>query len=360
MGEQRRGRLTSTPERQNIIRLIQTANSAGARLEKACIEACISLRTYRRWFCAGKLCDDMRPRVLRPAPMNKLRSEERQQILEICNQPEFSNLPPSQIVPTLLDRGKYIASESTFYRILKENNQLCNRGRSQKKKAHRKPKGYTALGPNQIWSWDVTYLPSRVKGRFYYLYMFEDIFSRKIVGYEVHERECGELASKLIQRCVLKEKCFRKPLVLHSDNGAPMKSFTMKAKLEELGIIPSFNRPRVSNDNPYSESLFRTLKYCPQWPSSGFCEISDARNWVQKFVNWYNYKHKHSKIKFVTPAERHAGNDALILRKRKQVLEEAKAKTPERWGGNTRDCEPIGAVSLNPEKSLASDLSKAA
>lgn len=302
----------------------------------------------------------MRPTAFRPKPANKLSDEERQQILEVCNQPEFSSLPPSQIVPTLLDEGRYIASESTFYRVLKAHNQLFHRGRSQNKKTHCKPRGYTATGPNQVWSWDVTYLPSRVKGQFYYLYMFEDIFSRKIVGYEVHERECGKLASALVQRCVLQEKCFQEPLVLHSDNGAPMKSLTMKAKLEELGITSSFNRPRVSNDNPFSESLFRTLKYCPLWPSSGFSNLNDARNWVQSFVNWYNFKHKHSKIKFVTPADRHAGKDVVILQSRKLILQDAKARTPERWGKNIRDCNPVGAVSLNPETLSPESLLKAA
>ncbi len=170
----------------------------------------------------------------------------------------------------------------------------------------------------------------------------------------------GELASALIQRCVLQEKCFQEPLVLHSDNGAPMKSLTMKAKLEELGITSSFNRPRVSNDNPFSESLFRTLKYCPLWPSSGFSNLNEARNWVQSFVNWYNFKHKHSKIRFVTPADRHAGKDAVILQNRRQILQDAKAKNPERWGKNIRNCNPVGAVSLNPETLSQESLLKAA
>ena len=189
-----------------------------------------------------------------------------------------------------------------------------------------------------------------VKGLFYYLYLFEDIFSRKIVGYEVYEQECGERAAELVQRCMLREQCLHKPLVLHSDNGAPMKAQTMKAKLEELGVLSSYSRPRVSNDNPYSEALFRTLKYRPEWPSSGFVSLSDARDWVQSFSHWYNNKHRHSKINFVTPAQRHAGQDRELLLKRKAVLEAAKKANPNRWSKDVRNCEPVGAVTLNPDK----------
>ena len=196
----------------------------------------------------------------------------------------------------------------------------------------------------------VTYLASVIKGQYFYLYMFEDIFSRKIVGYEVHEDECGTKAAQLMQRNVLKEQCFGVKLVLHSDNGAPMKSLMLKAKMEELGIQPSYSRPRVSNDNPYSESTFKTLKYRPNWPPSGFKTIEEAREWVHKFVDWYNNKHKHSKINFVTPAQRHEGNDGEILSKRKAVLMAAKERNPIRWSNDIRNCEPAGSVMLNPDK----------
>tara|TARA_Y100000588_G_C14189624_1_gene897428 strand:+ start:782 stop:1630 length:849 start_codon:yes stop_codon:yes gene_type:complete len=270
-------------------------------------------------------------------------------ILDVCNQPEYASLPPTQIVPALLDKGIYLGSESSFYRVLKAHGQQHHRGRSKVPEKSNRPTTYTAYGPNQVWSWDITYLPSTVKGQFYYLYAFEDIFSRKLVGYEVHEKECGQLAAQLTQRCLLREQCFSKPLVLHSDNGAPMKSLTMKAKLEELGIVRSLSRPRVSNDNPFSESTFRTLKYCPQWPSNGFSSLDDARAWVNRFINWYNNEHKHSKINFVTPAQRHAGKDAEILAKRRQVIEQARARNPLRWSGEIRNCDPAGPVSLNPE-----------
>jgi len=270
--------------------------------------------------------------------------------LEVCNRPEYASLPPLQIVPFLLDKGEYLASESGFYRILKAHGQLNHRGRSQGVQGKSKPTSYTTIGPNQVWIWDITYLASIIRGQFFYLYLFEDIYSRKILGYEVHDSECGAKAAELMQRNIMKEQCFNQELVLHSDNGALMKSQTMKAKLEELGVQSSYSRPRVSNDNPYSESTFRTLKYCPNWPSSGFKSISDARDWVQKFVAWYNNEHKHRKINFVTPEQRHTGIDAEILAKRKCVLEAAKMAKPNRWSKGVRNCEPAGPVMLNPDK----------
>ncbi len=264
----------------------------------ACDAAGLSKRTYRRWYKAGNIQTDKRATAVRPAPANKLTEHERQQILEVCNEARFASLPPSQIVPTLLDEGVYIASESSYYRVLKANEQSHHRGRTRQVMARSKPKAYTAKSPNEIGSWDITYCPSIVKGQFYYLYMFEDIYSRKIVGYEVYDRECGELAAQLMQRNVLREQCFNQPLVLHSDNSAPMKCLTMKAKLEELGVRASVSRPRVSNDNPYSESLFRRLKYHPKWPTKGFKSLTESREWVENFVSWYNNEHKHSKLNF--------------------------------------------------------------
>jgi transposase InsO family protein len=296
---------------------------------------------------------------LHPEPANKLTNEEKKTILAICNEPEYANLPPSQIVPILLDKGVYYASESSFYRLLRAKGQLNHRGRALAPKKSTKPTTHVATGANQVWSWDITYLASPVKGMYYYLYLFIDIYSRKIIGYEVHEKECGMLASELIQRCMLTEQCFGQPLVLHSDNGAPMKARTMKAKLEELGILSSYSRPRVSDDNPFSEALFRTLKYDGSWPSSGFSSLSDAREWVQRFVDWYNNKHKHSQLNFVSPTERHSGLDTNILEKRRLVLETAKEGNPNRWSGNVRNCEPVGEVFLNPDQPENIDLNMA-
>ncbi len=329
---------------------INEAVTTGARKRPACEEVGISLRTYQRWTQQGQVGEDQRPLAQRPKPANKLSAQERTQILEICNQDEYASLPPSQIVPRLADQGEYLASESSFYRILKEADQLHHRGRSKARQKRRPPTTHVAGMPNEVWSWDISYLPSWVRGRFFYLYLIVDIFSRKIVGWEVHEREGGEEAAALIQRTVLAERCFRKPLVLHSDNGSPMKSQTMQVKLYDLGIVASHSRPRVSNDNPYSESLFRTLKYCPQWPSNGFETLETARDWMDKFVHWYNDEHRHSQIRFVTPGQRHRGEDKAILSKRQEVYAQAKESNPSRWSGQTRNWTPVDQVALNPER----------
>ncbi len=343
--------MTSYPERQNLVTWIGEALEVGARKKPACEEAGISLRTYQRWTQGGEVGEDRRPEAQRPEPANKLSEGEREEILAVCNQAEYEDLPPSQIVPRLADKGVYLASESSFYRILKAADQLHHRGRAKEGRKHPTPTTHVAKAANEVWSWDISYLPTWVRGQFFYLYLIVDIFSRKIVGWEVHDREGGEEAAALIQRTVMAERCFRKPLVLHADNGSPMKSQTMQVKLYDLGIVPSHSRPRVSNDNPYSESLFRTLKYCPQWPSQGFESMEAARKWVRQFVGWYNEEHRHSRIRFVTPAQRHRGEDREILAERDRVYARAKEGNPARWSGQTRNWEPMGPVALNPERS---------
>ncbi|PML75631.1 integrase [Vibrio sp. 10N.261.51.A7] len=336
-----------------MVTLILEAKQCGCRLEPACHEVQIDLRTYRRWYQQGEVQADKRPICLRPEPANKLSQEERDAIIEVCNRSEFASLPPTQIVPTLLDRGEYIASESSYYRVLSTQGQLHKRGRQRSRQKQAKPTSYTATDSNQVYTWDITYLPSKVRGQHYYLYVIEDIYSRKIVGYEVYEHECGELASQLLQRTLMREQCFNQALVLHSDNGAPMKSLTFKEKMEELGITSSYSRPRVSDDNPYVESLFRTVKYMPSWPTKGFETIDSSRSWVEAFVRWYNTEHKHSKLNYVTPSERHNGKDKEILKRRVEVLLAAKQRKPERWSGDIRNCAPVGDVHLNPEREAA-------
>lgn len=348
-------------ERNQLVLLIQKAIQQGARTALACQEAEIDLRTYRRWFSKSQgVTGDKRPDTQRPVPSNKLTEIERKEIIAVCNQKEYANIPPSQIVPRLADEGVYLASESTFYRVLKACEQLQYRGKAKAPERRKLPTTHIATGPKQLWSWDITYLPSTVKGQYFYLYLFVDIFSRKIVGHEVYEKESGEYASNLLQRVVFKEQCFHIPIVLHSDNGAPMKSLTLKAKMEELGVFASYSRPRVSNDNPYSEALFRTLKYCPKWPSEGFKSIEDARAWVDSFVEWYNTIHRHSQIGFVTPQQKHQGQDIELMEKRKSVYEAAKQRNPKRWSGNTRNWEAVDVVTLNPEKKEVIDALKVA
>jgi len=341
--------MTTLPERQQYVEWINEAVNTGARKTQACRIAGLSMRTLQRWNEGNEVTEDRRPTASRPEPKNKLTPWERKKILATCNQKEYSHLPPSQIVPILADQGVYLASESSFYRVLAEADQLKHRGRDKKKGTYTKPTSYTARKANEVWSWDITYLPGSIKGEHYYLYMIEDIYSRKIVGWEAHTSETGEQAAELLQKSVWSEKCIGQPLVLHSDNGSPMKSFTMQAKMYDLGITGSRSRPRVSNDNPYSESLFRTLKYRSDWPKAGFIDLDAAREWVSEFVRWYNNDHRHSGIKFVTPQQRHTGLDIKVLEKRDMVYAAARNLNPLRWASNIRNWSPVGNVELNPE-----------
>lgn len=194
-------------------------------------------------------------------PQNRFSDPERQRILSVLNSQEYGHLPPSQIVPRLADKGQYIGSESTMYRLLRQAGKLAHRGRQRLSQPLRKPRALSARAPNEIYSWDITYLPAAVKGQFHYLYLCLDLFSRKTVGWRVYDTEESERASDLMRDICLREDINPGQVVLHSDNGGPMKGATMLATLRELGVAPSFSRPAVSDDNPYSESLFRTLKY---------------------------------------------------------------------------------------------------
>lgn len=343
--------MTSAPDRQDIVALITEAVDAGVREGVACAELGLHPRTYQRWQGAdGEVMQDLRPLAKRPSPANRLSEDERDQIVATCNAAEFASLPPSQIVPRLADRGTYIASESSFYRVLRQRGQNHRRGRARAASRSKPPATFEAKGPRQVWSWDITWLPGPVLGLFYYLYLIEDIFSRKIVGWEVHVREGAELAALLLERAVWAEGCLTSPLALHADNGSAMKGATMKTTMERLGVIPSFSRPRVSNDNPFSEALFRTCKYVPSWPARGFATIEEARAWVHAFVRWYNTEHRHSAIRFVTPDARHRGEDRTLLRTRHELYQAARARNPARWSGNTRNWDPVGSVWLNPER----------
>jgi len=301
------------------------------------------MKTLERW----KKCSEDKRRGPRTVPANKLSEEEREEIIKIATSEEFKDDSPCQIVPALADRGKYVASESTFYRILREEKMLEHRGKSKERNYNNKPAPLVATGPNQVYSWDITYLKAAITGTFFYLYMFMDIFSRKIVGFTVHETESMDFSSRLLSEICKAENISREQLVLHSDNGSPMKGATMLATMKHLGVVPSFSRPKVSDDNPYSESLFKTLKYCPEYPSKPFSSIEAAREWVEQFVDWYNNKHLHSGIKFVTPEDRHRGKDSEILKRRKVVYETAKLSNPNRWSGKTRNWDRVECVYLN-------------
>lgn len=341
--------MISASDRGEAIKLIDEAVGAGCRQAAACHELGLQQRTLQRWRCKP---EDGRPGALRPAPANKLSAQERQAVLAAANRADCASLTPHQIVPKLADEGLYIACESTFYRVLKAAGQSGWRGRA--KAPQRRPlTTHRARGPNEVWCWDITWLPTTVKGQFFYWYMLQDIYSRKLVANEVHRGECSDNAAVLLERACLRERTAGKSVVLHSDNGSTMKGSTLLSAMRSLGVWPSYSRPRVSNDNAYAEALFRTAKYCPLWPGRPFDSIEQARAWVVQFVSWYNDEHRHSALRYVTPGQRHRLQDRELLRQRAQLYADARRQQPQRWQGATRNWTPIGHVYLNREREPA-------
>lgn len=350
--------MISLSDRELAVSLITEAIQNGARQSKACLELSISERTYRRWKNPLTPMADQRPLAKRPEPANKLSPEERLEVCHIVTSDAYKSLSPSQIVPRLADEeGRYLASESTFYRILREEKMQNHRGRALK--PHNRPiSTHKASGPNQIWMWDITWLPSGVKGFYFYLYLILDLYSRKIVGWEIWPEESAENASILVKKAVLSEGCSNKkqPLVLHSDNGSPMKGASLLETLYKLGVVSSKSRPRVSNDNAYAEAIFRTVKYRPDYPYKGFSSIDKAREWILDFARYYNYDHRHSGLNHLTPVQRHSGISKQVFAKRIAIYQAAKDKNPNRWSRDIRDWTLPDHVWLNPERSDATTL----
>jgi len=327
--------------------MVREAQASGARRQASCALLEVSLRTVERWEKEPEKGDQRR------GPANgcghALSEDEKQAIVKVSSLPQYRDLSPWQMVARLADAGQYLGSESSFYRVLKQNDLLSHRHNS-KPRVHHRPKDLVARNPNQVWSWDITYLNSPIRGGYYYLYLVEDIFSRMIVGWTIEEVESANHAGRLIDRICQEQGIAKGQLTLHSDNGGPMTGATTVATLERLGVLPSLSRPAVSDDNPYSESLFKTLKYRPSYPDRAFSGIDEARAWVSRFVQWYNTEHLHSAIRFVTPGSRHLGLDPAILARRSVVYEKAKRRNPRRWSGKTRNWSPITEVFLNPKK----------
>lgn len=341
--------MSTLAQRLSIAHLIVEAVLGGARLARACAVLGFSERTFQRWQLGAE--DSPDGRTLRhEAPAHKLSVLERATLLAVANSAEFGHLPPSQIVPRLADQQRYIASESTFYRVLRAENQLAHRRPERVAHKRSKPRAACATQPNQLFTWDITYLPTTVHGLYFYLYLFLDVFSRKIVAWQIYAEESSTNASEVMRDLCRRERIAHGQLVLHSDNGSSMKGATMLATLQALGVMASLSRPAVSNDNPYSESLFKTLKYRAAYPLNPFVDIAASRAWATTLVQWYNHEHRHSAIRFVTPAQRHAGLDQAILAQRSALYEIARAKNPLRWKRSTRDWQRIDIVHLNPDQ----------
>jgi putative transposase len=343
-------------DRQALAQDIDTAHAAGARLQPASEIAGIDVRTLQRWKAQeGLTAGDGRPRAVHSTPSHALSPAERAALLAAANEARFASVPPARIVPMLADEGVYLGSESSMGRVLREHGQNARRGRAKAPKAARPPTTHIATAPGQVWCWDMTYLPANVMGRWFHLYLILDLYSRKIVGAEVHDSDDSDHAVHLVRRTALAESIatMKSKPVLHGDNGSTLKATTVLAMLQWLGVKPSYSRPRVSDDNAYAESLFRTAKYRPEFPSKGFASVDEARAWAAEFVRWYNVDHRHSGIRYVSPQQRHAGDDQAILAARHALYAKAKQRNPARWSGNTRDWSHIGVVTLNPERDSA-------
>jgi putative transposase len=329
-----------------ILAMIDEAVAGGVSLCKACRTIGIVPTTLARWRASPNADDARRGPTTKPA--NALTEDEESVVIELMNAPEHSSMSPDTLVPYLATLGIYVASQATFYRIARRLKLLGRRGRARPR-THRRPREHLATRPNQVWAWDITFLPTVVRGRFFKLYVVLDVWSRLIVGAEVHEVEDDAIAAQLIERCCREQGVRRDELVLHSDNGGAMKGNTMLAKLEQLGVMPSFSRPHVSDDNAFAEAVMRTVKYHPSYPDRPFADLDATRAWVAAFVAWYNDEHLHSGIAFVTPAQRHGGLDVAILAHRHDVYERARTRRPERWTRHTRRWEQPKTVFLNRE-----------
>jgi transposase InsO family protein len=345
--------LTSPDDRRKALQILDEGIADGARAVELARLLGVGLTTLQRWRRQFKRDGggiDGRKGSHRDV-CHRLSAEERQRILLTCNEPEFAALPPGQIVPILADRGLFIGSERSFYRVLHAHGQVHRRSRAKPPQEHRPVPRLRADGPNQVWSWDITYLPTSVKGIWLYLYLVVDVWSRKVVAWDVAEREDPVIAADLVSRACLRERISKgrqQPLTLHADNGNAMRAATLEVRLEELGVLRSFSRPRVSNDNPYSESLFRTAKYRPDYPSKPFTSKDHACQWVASFAHWYNHQHRHSGIKFVTPQQRHCGQAVEICQNRARVYEQARQLHPRRWSRSTRCWHQPEVVWINP------------
>jgi transposase InsO family protein len=330
-----------------ILAALHEAQIAGARLHAACQVIGVSARTIQRWerYPEG---DDRRCGP-RHRSGNALSAGEETHVLALLTSPQYGHLSPKQLVPRLADEGRYLASESTMYRLKRRVGLRAQRPSMRRTEVTRASTIHRAVRSNQVWSWDITYLPTVIRGRFLRLYLVMDVWSRRIVGWEIHDGESAERAAALIHRICADSGVDPIGLVLHSDNGNPMRGNTMIATLRWLGIVPSFSRPHVCNDNPYSEALFRTLKHMPVYPRLPFASSDAARRWVARFVSWYNTEHRHSAIRYVTPDQRHSGADVAILARRRLLYEHARRQTPGRWSGEIRNWAPVSTVVLNPE-----------
>jgi putative transposase len=323
------------------VQYITEAVEEGARMKRACAVVGISHRSFARWS-SGKV-NDARKGASKNIP-RKLTHEEKEAFYHVATKAQFRDMTPCQIVATLLQEGFYYASESTLHRIFREKKANIHRRKTRTPRERTRPPELMATGANQIWSWDITWIKTDVAGIFLFAYVIIDVFSRKIVGWTIKDTESPEHARDLFARTILAEKAL--PKFVHADNGGPMRGITLQVFLTRLQVSLSYNRPRTSNDNPYSESWFGTMKTHVSYPSF-FTSEEHARTWFARFIHLYNTVHLHSRIGYVTPVEKHTGKDIAILKRREETLQAAAARHPQRFVNGHKRIEPISEVYLN-------------
>ena len=290
--------------------------------------ACEALGVSRASFYRQQQPRSIEPKP-RPRPTRSLSQAEQQKVLEVLHSERFVDQSPAEVYATLLDEGIYLCSLRTLYRILAEHEEVRERRNQRRHPVYQKPQ-LLATGPNQLWSWDITKLPGPGKYTYFHLYVILDVFSRYVVGWMVAHRESEILAERLIRLTCQKQQIQPQQLTLHADRGSSMRSKTVALLLSDLGITKSHSRPHVSNDNPFSEAQFKTLKYQPQFPKQ-FGSIEDARSFCHPFFDWYNHEHHHSGIGWLTPAMLHDGQAEHVVQQRQQVLLAAYLAHPERF-----------------------------
>lgn len=285
--------------------------------------------------------------IPRPTPPRALNPGERHAVLETLHSERFLDAAPAQVHATLLDEGTYLCSPRTMYRLLDAAGEIKER-RNQVRRPHYAAPELLATQPNDVWSWDITKLLGPAKWTYFYLYVILDIFSRYVVGWMLAPRESAALAERLIAETCAKHAIRPGQLTIHADRGGAMRSKPVALLLADLGVTKTHSRPHVSNDNPFSEAQFRTLKYCPQFPER-FGSLEDGRAFGQAFFPWYNHEHRHSGLGFLTPAVVHFGDAATVRAHRQQVLAAAYAAHPERFvKGRPHPADLPTAVWINP------------
>jgi putative transposase len=336
--------MMSSEGKQDILDFVNFYVLLGiVRLSVLCRYIGVSERTIQRWNLNG--VDDKRKGAPKSV-VRKLSESEREELYRIACSAEYTDLNPHEIYNSLLDKGIYLASESSFYRVLRDYNAVIHRRETKEGTSRKRPDELTATAKNQVWMWDITWLKTDVQGIYLYAYVIEDLYDRSVVGWSIHEHESDEHAKALFESVTQKEHA--SPQFVHSDNGNAMKGITLVAFYYRLGIVPCFSRPRVSDDNPFIEAFFKTLKYTCGYPKF-FTSINHARKWFADFINWYNTSHMHSALQYVTPFQKRAGKHHLIYENRNRVLAEARQKHPSRWGSReTRTYKVQAAETLNP------------